>query len=219
VSHGDSGPAALARLRDAIQGEDGPLADSLLRPPTTGREAFGAFGPLAAAGERAGANPQEYELLVESIFEGYLLHYCARGRVVAPDDPDLRLLGGDYLYAFGLARLARLGDLDAVAELADLISLCAQAHAGAEAHPKADPKADPPWKLCAAIWALSSLAVGAGPWDEQLEAKRLLRAGAVSETEVRSIADRKARELGLGSRLEHALIAFDRSVESPLSTT
>jgi len=39
------------------------------------------------------------------------------------------LLAGDHLYALGLARLAALGDLDAVAELADVISLSAQAHA------------------------------------------------------------------------------------------
>ena len=44
-------------------------------------------------------------------------------------DADLRLLAGDALYALGLARLAELGDLPAVAELADLIALCARAHA------------------------------------------------------------------------------------------
>ena len=44
-------------------------------------------------------------------------------------DDDLRLLAGDALYALGLSRLAQTGDLDAVAELADLISDCARAHA------------------------------------------------------------------------------------------
>ena len=44
-------------------------------------------------------------------------------------DDDLRLLAGDALYALGLARLAQTGDLAAVAELSDLISLSAQAHA------------------------------------------------------------------------------------------
>jgi fructose-1,6-bisphosphatase I len=38
-------------------------------------------------------------------------------------DEDLRLLAGDALYALGLARLAEAGDLDAVAELADVIAL------------------------------------------------------------------------------------------------
>ena len=45
----------------------------------------------------------------------------AGGRAI--DDPDLALLLGDQLYALGLSRLAALGDLEAVAELADLISL------------------------------------------------------------------------------------------------
>ena len=41
-------------------------------------------------------------------------------------DADLALLAGDYLYALGLERLAALGDLEAVRELSDLISLSAQ---------------------------------------------------------------------------------------------
>ena len=49
----------------------------------------------------------------------------AAPRLLDTDDPDLRLLAGDYLYALGLSRLARLGDLEAVRELADLITLCA----------------------------------------------------------------------------------------------
>ena len=44
-------------------------------------------------------------------------------------DADLRLLAGDTLYAQGLEQLADLGDLEAVSELADLISLCAWAEA------------------------------------------------------------------------------------------
>ena len=44
-------------------------------------------------------------------------------------EPDLALLAGDHLYALGLERLAGLGDLEAVRELADLISLCAVLHA------------------------------------------------------------------------------------------
>jgi hypothetical protein len=44
-------------------------------------------------------------------------------------DDDLRLLAGDALYALGLSRLADSGDLEAVAELSDLISRSARAHA------------------------------------------------------------------------------------------
>ena len=67
-----------------------------------------------------------------------------------PDDPDLALLAGDRLYALGLARLAELGDLDAVAELADVISLAAQAHAEGDA------------ERAAAVWAAGAAAVGHG---------------------------------------------------------
>ena len=72
--------------------------------------------------------PDRYALLFEAIREGYLLHY-GEGRALAPDDPDLALLAGDRLYALGLARLAAMGDLEAVRLLADAISGCARAHA------------------------------------------------------------------------------------------
>ena len=74
------------------------------------------------------AVPGRYALLFEAIREGYRLHY-GEGAVVRPDDPDLALLAGDRLFALGLARLADLGDLDAVRLLADAISECARAHA------------------------------------------------------------------------------------------
>ena len=65
---------------------------------------------------------------MEAVYEGFLMHY-REPRAFAGMDPDLRLLAGDALYALGLERLAQSGDLPAVAELADLISLCAQAEA------------------------------------------------------------------------------------------
>jgi hypothetical protein len=66
------------------------------------------------------------------------MHY-GEPRAFQGMDEDLQLLAGDALYALGLERLAQAGDLEAVAELADLISACAQAHAedrpeAAEAH-------------------------------------------------------------------------------------
>ena len=79
---------------------------------------------------------ERHSLLLDAIHEGYLLHY-GRPRVVRPEDPDLALLAGDRLYALGLARLAELGDLEAVRLLADAISDCARLHAegrGAEAN-------------------------------------------------------------------------------------
>ena len=68
--------------------------------------------------------PERFALGVETIYEGYLLHY-GRPRLFAPADADEALLLGDYLYAHGLVRIAATGDLDAVAALAELISTCA----------------------------------------------------------------------------------------------
>ena len=51
----------------------------------------------------------------------YLLHY-GRPRLFAPRDRHTALLLGDYLYAHGLVRVAEHGEVEAVAELAALIS-------------------------------------------------------------------------------------------------
>jgi hypothetical protein len=85
--------------------------------------------------QRFDAGLGERLFVMEAVYEGYLLHY-GESRLFEGMDPDLRLLAGDALYALGLARLAESGDLPAVAELSDLISRSAQAHAegrGAEA--------------------------------------------------------------------------------------
>ena len=79
-----------------------------------------------------GLVPDRFALGVETIYEGYLLHY-GRPRLFAPPDEDVALLLGDYLYAHGLVRIAATGDLDAVAALADLISTCASLRADGEA--------------------------------------------------------------------------------------
>ena len=67
---------------------------------------------------------QRFALGVETIYEGYLLHY-GRSRLFAPPDAEAALLLGDYLYAHGLVRVAELGDVDAIAELAELLAACA----------------------------------------------------------------------------------------------
>jgi hypothetical protein len=77
------------------------------------------FSPLAE---------ERYALGLETIYEGYLLHY-GRPRLFAPKDADTALLLGDYLYAHGLVRIADRGPVEAVADLAALISLCAQLRA------------------------------------------------------------------------------------------
>jgi len=81
------------------------------------------FSPLA--GDR-------YALGLETIYEGYLVHY-GTPRLFDPQDPDIALLLGDYLYAHGLVRVAELGDVEAIRELAELISRCA--HLRAEGAP------------------------------------------------------------------------------------
>ena len=96
-----------------------------------------AIDPLLAPHAVADPGPPRFEQLVEdpdrlftieAVYEGYLLHY-GTPRAFAGMDDDLRLLAGDALYALGLERLALGGDVEAVAELSDLISLTAQAHA------------------------------------------------------------------------------------------
>jgi hypothetical protein len=71
---------------------------------------------------------QRYAIGLETIYEGYLLHY-GRPRLFATVDRDNALLLGDYLYAHGLVRIAALNDVVAVADLSELISLCAQMRA------------------------------------------------------------------------------------------
>jgi hypothetical protein len=70
----------------------------------------------------------QYALAVETIYEGYLVHYGSP-RLFAPPDDSAGLLLGDYLYAHGLVRVADTGNVVAVADLAELISLCAQLRA------------------------------------------------------------------------------------------
>lgn len=65
---------------------------------------------------------------VETIYEGYVVHY-GTSRLFDPADRDDALLLGDYLYAHGLVRIAATGNRVAVNDLAELISLCAQLRA------------------------------------------------------------------------------------------
>jgi len=72
---------------------------------------------------------ERFALGLETIYEGYLLHY-GTPRLFAPPDHDNALLLGDYLYAHGLVRIASFHEVGAVSDLAELISLCAQLRAG-----------------------------------------------------------------------------------------
>jgi hypothetical protein len=101
----------------AAAGESRLWADAVLPADEQAREPV--FSPLA---------PDRHAIGLETIYEGYLAHY-GRSRLFAQADRDTALLLGDYLYAHGLVHIAASGDVKAVADLAELISLCAQLRA------------------------------------------------------------------------------------------
>ena len=152
-------------LREVLRAQGGTVASVLGELSSAERVRLDGPGPaqLAATGPRTRGREREYELLLEMILEGYRLHY-AEPLVVRPGDDDLKLLLGDQLYALGLSRLAELGDLDAVAELADVISLAAQAHSAS------DPE------LANAVWEAGAVSVGWGATDAHHAAKARARA-------------------------------------------
>ncbi len=98
----------------ADAGQESALWNAALRPREE-QERDPVFSPL---GE------ERYALGIETIYEGYLLHY-GRPRLFAPEDQDAALLLGDYLYAHGLVRIEEVGTVEAVSDLAELIALCA----------------------------------------------------------------------------------------------
>jgi hypothetical protein len=190
----------LERLRELLAREGEAIAPVLTSPG--GEE---VIAPLVRAAAAAREDAEELALVLESILEGYLLHY-GRPRLVATDDEDLKLLAGDHMYAVGLARLSRLGDLDAVRALADLITLCARVHADAGVN------GDAPDGRPAALWLLSALAVGGGPWEGYERSLEAVRAGRAEAADLRSEARQRAAGQGLALEAQAALIAFDHAV-------
>ena len=134
--------------------------------------------------------PPVHALGLETIYEGYLVHY-GRSRVFTPADSDTALLLGDYLYAHGLVRIAETGDVGAVSDLAELISLCAQSRAAGR-------DGDGP------AWAATSASLGAGGLDL---ARRALRERGDS-----SILDAVARAVAGDDAVDSALAAHARLV-------
>jgi hypothetical protein len=138
-----SAPKTL-HLWDTIGGEAGresELWTAALRDPAE-QERDAIFSPL---GE------DRYALGIETIYEGYLLHY-GRPRLFAPEDGDTALLLGDYLYAHGLVRIEEVGSVEAVNDLAELIALCAYLRAeGVQGD--------------GAVWAGTATALGRGELD------------------------------------------------------
>lgn len=103
--------SALAEVAAAV---DPALAEHAVADPGPDRYADGVADPHRS-------------FTIEAVYEGYLLHY-GEPRLIAGHDADLALLAGDYLYALGIERLAKLGDPAAVRELGELIADCAQLH-------------------------------------------------------------------------------------------
>ena len=164
----------------AAAAAESPLWGEALRPEAS-RSSVPVFSPLA---------PARHALGLETIYEGYLVHY-GRPRLFAPEDRDTALLLGDYLYAHGLVRIAETGDVGAVADLAELISLCAQSRAAGR-------DGDGP------AWAATSASLGAGGLDL---ARRALRERGDS-----SVLDAVARSVAGDEAVDAALAAHGRLV-------
>jgi hypothetical protein len=187
--------AVLRELARQLREEHTVISPHVIEPA-----AEPALGALVAAGPRARENPAEYALLTEAIREGYLLHY-GPPRLLAGHDDDLALLAGDYLYARGLERLAALGDAEAVRELADLISLCAECHA--EDRPE----------LAGPLWLASACAVGCGGSDAHAAAKACARElDPVAAVRLREAAAATAAAAGLDRELRLTAESIDLRV-------
>ena len=145
-------PTSTVDLWDTIVAEAGresELWTAALRPRDE-QERDAVFSPL---GEERCA------LGIETIYEGYLLHY-GRPRLFAPEDDDTALLLGDYLYAHGLVRIEECGTVAGVNDLAELIALCAYLRAEAIAGD-------------GAVWAATASVLGKGRLDAARSSLRL----------------------------------------------
>lgn len=128
---------------------------------------------------------------LETIYEGYLVHY-GRPRRDAALDGDAAIVLGDYLYAHGLARIASLGDVDAVFDLAELISLCAQLRADGRPGD-------------GAAWAASAALLGQG----RLAAARAALSGHGNPGPLEALA----REVAGDDAVDRALEAHARQMD------
>jgi len=128
---------------------------------------------------------ERFALGLETIYEGYLVHY-GTPRLFTPTDPDTALLLGDYLYAHGLVRIADFGDVDAVADLSELISLCSQLRAE-------DAEGD------GALWAATAALLGRRTLDAPRTALRLHADPGPLEAAARAAAGDQAVDVALGA--------------------
>jgi hypothetical protein len=131
-----------------------------------------------------------FALGVETVYEGYLLHY-GTSRLFAPPDEDTALLLGDYLYAHGLVRVAATGSTSAVRDLAELISLCSQSQAN---RTNGDP----------AVWAATCATLGEDALDDARAALRDVGDVSALERAARGAATDGVLELALATHRRHA---------------
>jgi hypothetical protein len=164
--------AAIAR--DAS--EESSLWRDALRPDGEHEPVFSPLGE------------EHYALGLETIYEGYLVHYGS-SRLFAPPDADTALLLGDYLYAHGLVRIASFGEVDSVADLSELISLCSQLRAENAAGD-------------GALWAATAALLGTGALDEARSALRLRGEAAGLDSAARATAGDQAVDQALAAHAE-----------------
>ena len=164
--------AAIAR--DAS--EESSLWRDALRPDGEREPVFSQLGE------------ERYALGLETIYEGYLVHYGS-SRLFAAPDADTALLLGDYLYAHGLVRVASFGEVDAVADLSELISLCSQLRAENAA-------GDGP------LWAATAALLGTGALDEARAALRLHGEAGLLDSASRAASGDEAVERALAAHIE-----------------
>jgi hypothetical protein len=147
--------------------------------PEAERDRSPVFSPLGEA---------RYALGLETIYEGYLVHY-GRPRLFALPDDDTALLLGDYLYAHGVARISALHDVAAVADLSELISLCSQLRAE-------ETDGDGP------LWAATAALLGRGALDDARTELRLHGDAQPLEATARTAAGDEAVDGALAAHAE-----------------
>jgi hypothetical protein len=172
--------SAVLDLWEAMAAEaaaESQLWADTLRPQAE-RQSEPVFSALAEA---------RFALGLETIYEGYLVHY-GTPRLFDPDDADTALLLGDYLYAHGLVRIAAFGEVAAVADLSELISLCSQlraAEAGGEGP----------------LWAATAALLGKDALDEQRAALRLHGDASSLDAAARAAAGDEAVDRALAAHV------------------
>ncbi len=160
----------------AVEAEaESALWASALRPPAE-REALPVFSPLGR---------ERYALGLETIYEGYLLHY-GRSRLFAPPDRETAILLGDYLLAHGLVRVSALDEVEVVSDLSELLSLCSQLRAEAR-------EGD------GAVWAATVASLGGGG-TRLAEARAVLREGGAAG-ELERVAEQGAGRAAVDAAL------------------